>query len=443
MCITHRRNKLAGAVLLAALGAVVRQSGAGAESGTPPAEALVRARATLQSMTRQLARYACVETVDRSYYEPPPDAVRGCARILAARNAQAPLKLKSTDRLRLEVTLADGREIHAWPGATRFDVRNVDQIIHQGPVSTGTFGTHLIGVFDNPGTVFEFAGAQASDGRNLLEYHFRVPLEASQYHVRTRASWQAVPYEGSFWLDAASLELQRFALTADALPPVTGMCQLHADLDYHRVHIGEGNVLLPQQDRLDIVMQDASETSNVIRFSDCREYQADAELRFDANPEETDTEAAAKREIHAPVSTRLGLPIELALTAAIDTDTAAAGDPVSAKVAKPVRTGDGKVLIPADAVVRGRITRLEHHLFPQPYFLVAISFNRLVEGEISSPFAAKHDPDPEMAKELWANLKSYGRGVDFWDVGTFLFPTKKPRYVLPAGKEMKWETLAQ
>lgn len=445
MWLTHRRSRLAGAVLLFLLGAVVRQSGAGAASGTPPAEALDRARANLKTMTRRLASYACVETVDRNYYEPPSGSVAGCPRIVDAHNArQTPLKLQSTDRLRLEVTMAEGREIHAWPGATRFDVRNVDQIIHQGPMGTGTFGTHLIGVFDNPGVIFEFAGEQGgSSGRNLLEYRFRVPVEESRYRVRAGASWQAVPYQGSFRLEAASLELSSFEFTADRLPASTGMCQVHADLDYHRVHIGEGDVLLPAQDRLDIVMTDASETSSVIRFSDCREYQADAEMRFDANPEEVYEEAASKREIHAPVATRLGMPITLALTSPIDTETAAAGDPVSAKVVKAVSTGDGKALIPAGAVVRGRITRLEHHLFPQPYFLVALSFNRLVEGEISSPFAAKHDVNPELAKELGASLKSYGRGIDFWDVGTFLFPTKKPRYILPAGVEMKWETLAE
>jgi hypothetical protein len=140
----------------------------------------------------------------------------------------------------------------------------------------------------------------------------------------------------------------------------------------------------------------------------------------------------------------LGVPVILSLAAPIDTDTAAAGDLIEAKISKPVRrSASSPILVPAGATVRGRITRLEHHFFPQPYFLVAVSFNRVVQGDIRFPFAARYDPSPELATELGTNLQSYGRGLEFWNVGTFLFPTSKPRHVLPAGFEAKWETLAQ
>ncbi len=409
-----------------------------------PGEVLERARANLQSMTRRLAKYACLETVDRIYYEPPPEPSEplSCKVIQAARNRRAaPLTIDATDRLRLEVTVSEGHEIHAWPGATRFDTRDVDEIIHEGPIGTGTFGTHLIGVFDNPAVDFHYVTEKTDGDRKVLEYRYHVSAEASRYRVKTGATWQTMPYDGTFWLDSESLDLRRFTVEAASLPPGSSMCQLDATMDYQRVRIGDGDMLLPREGQLGIVMDNAEETSNLTTFSDCREYQAESALRFDSS---ADVEgAAAKPVVREPLALPIGLPIELALEAPIDTGKAAAGDLISAKVMKPVRrSGSGDVVIPAGAIVRGRITRMEHHMLPRPYFLVAISYNRLVRGDISSPFAAKYDGSMELGKQLGAALHSRSRGLEFWDVGTFLFPSNKPTFVLPAGYETKWYTLA-
>jgi len=428
------RHALPLLVLIAARGQAERD----------PGEVLERARANLQSMTRRLAKYACIETVDRTYYEPPPEPARAlsCSQIEAARKSRsAALAVEATDRLRLEVTVSEGNEIHAWPGATRFDTRDVDEIIHQGPIGTGAFGTHLIGVFDNPAVDFQFVGEKTEGDRKVLEYRYHVSREGSRYRVKTGATWHRVPYDGTFWLDSQSLELRRFTVDADTMPAGSNICQLNATLDYQRVRIGDGDVLLPRSGQMGIVMDTARETANLTTFSDCREYQAESALRFDSGSD-VDS-AAAKRVVRTPLALPIGLPIELALVDPIDTGTAAAGDPVSAKVVRPVRReGSGEIVIPAGAIVRGRITRMEHHVLPRRYFLVSISFNRLVRGDISSPFAAQYDGSEKLARDLGAELRLPSRGLEFWDVGTFLFPSSKPVYVLPAGWESKWDTLA-
>jgi hypothetical protein len=409
-----------------------------------PGEVLDRARANLQAMTQRLSNYACIETVERNYYEAPPQPLRAqsCSTIEAAHGLRSgPLRLASTDRLRLEVTVSEGHEIHAWPGASRFDTRDVDEIIHQGPLGTGSFGTHLIGVFDNPAVDFQYVGEKSDGSRTVLEYRYHVSMDASRYRVKTGARWQKVPYDGTFWLDPESLDLRRFTVEAEELPPATSMCRLESALDYQRVHIGDGDVMLPRQGRLTIVMDDARETSNTTTFGACREYQTESTLNFDVDSDVNS--AAAKPMVRAPVALPIGLPVVLALNAPIDTATAAAGDPVSAKVMQPVRRpGASEVLIPAGAIVQGRLTRLERHILPQPYFLIAMSFNRLVRGDVSSPFAAKYDSNAAVARELGAELRSRARGLEFWDVGTFLFPSSKPTYVLPAGYQSKWVTLA-
>lgn len=431
-------------LLVPGIATVEGQAGSGPGPASSPDAVLHRARAELENMTRRLSRYACVETVERRYYQAPRFASGStCDRIAqASATRTTPLTLDATDRLRLEVTLAEGREIHAWPGATRFDSRNVDQIIHGGPIGTGSFGAHLIGIFDNPGVAFEFAGEAPAGNRNLAQFRYRVPLAASRYRVKTGNTWQPIAYTGSFWVDAASLDLERFTLEAADLPAGSNMCRVEGSLDYHRVRIGDGDVLLPRQAQMQIVMSDAAETTSVTTFDSCHEYQVETEVHFDTEPEAE--RAAAPVAVHAPMSLPLGLPVVLALTEPIDTDTAAVGDLVSATIAKPVRKpGADHVLIPAGTVVRGRITRLEHHYFPQPYFLIALSFNRLVEGDLRLPFAARYDGDAELAGRLGATLRSLGRGLEYWNVGTFLFPTTKPRYVMPAGFAAKWETLAQ
>jgi hypothetical protein len=419
------------------------------QTARDPAKLLESARARLQEMTRHLANYACIETVDRRNFQRPTDVKAdpaapplSCAQPIAAGNTGfEELRLESTDRLRLEVAVSQGIEIHSWPGATRFDARGVDQIISGGLIGAGAFATYLLDVFDNPGVIFSYTGESSSGSHPALEYHYQVPLEASHYHIKMGESWRLTAYDGSFWLDPVSLELQRLTIRTAELPPATSMCEAEATLDYRRVHIGDGDVLLPRQGWLQTMMRNTHVAKNTIAFSECREYQAESQLLFDTGAA---GEAASTRlTVRAPVALTIGLPLTLAFAAPIDTDTAAAGDQVSAKVVKAVRRpGSSSAVIPAGATVRGRIARVEHHLIPTPYFLIAISFNRLELTGSSSPFAARLDRDVELATQLGANLVGKRRGLDFWDVGNFLFPTGKPRYVLPAGYESQWFTLA-
>jgi hypothetical protein len=252
-------------------------------------------------------------------------------------------------------------------------------------------------------------------------------------------------YQGLFWLDPESLDLQHFTIRADDLPPQTSICEAQSTLDYSGVRIRVGDALLPRESQLQIVMQNGRETTNTTTFSGCREYQAESAVVFD---EPLETESTAVRPVfRAAAALPIGLPVTLALSAAVDTDTAAAGDLVSAEVVKSVsRPGSSEPLIPAGAIVRGRITRVEHHIFPRAYFLIAMSFNRLEVMGNPSPFAARLDPSTELVEELGVDLSgspaTQGGGVAFWNTGTFLFATNKSRYVLPAGYQSNWSTLA-
>ena len=420
------------------------------QTASDPNDVLDRARARLQEMARSLDQYVCVETINRSYYQrveprkapPRPLAEPACGQTGAGSSAaHDPLQLQSTDRVRLEVTVNQGSELHSWPGATRFDSRDVDELIRDGPVSTGSFGGYLTSVFGQPGIIFHYSGTQSINGKTAFEYAYRVPREASRFEVRVGSAWRPTAYEGEFLLDPQTLELQRLTIRTVELLADAPFCQAAATLDYERVRIDRTDVLLPRQSQLDIVLRNGPETRNVTTFSKCREYQAESEIVFDesAGPGNAATQSAGRGRVTLPI----GLPVTLALAGPIDTATAAAGDPIAANVVKPVRRpGSSEDLIPAGAVVRGRIRRVEHHLTPSPYFLIAIAFNRVEVQGVVSPFVARSEADAGLARKLDANLLMRETGIWFWGVGTFLFPTSKSSTVIPAGFESKWFTLA-
>uniref|UniRef100_Q01N92 Uncharacterized protein n=1 Tax=Solibacter usitatus (strain Ellin6076) TaxID=234267 RepID=Q01N92_SOLUE len=393
------------------------------QHGRDPAAVLEQARARLQAMARNLEKYVCTETINRSYFQ------RGEST-----------RLDSTDRVRLEVSLAQGRELHSWPGATRFDARDVDALIRNGPVSTGAFGGYLASVFEQPGVTFEYAGEQTVNGRAMFEYRYRVPVEASRFEIKAPTAWRAAAYEGSFQIDPESLELKRLTVRTGELPAGAGFCKASTTLEYERVHIGDSDVVLPRQSELEIVMDESREARNVTTFSKCREYQAESAISFDAPA--SGESPAARGGGRGRVALPIGLPVALALMEPIDSATAAAGDEIAAKVIKPVRrAASTETLIPAGAIVRGRIRRVEHHLLPSRYFLVAIAFNRVEWQGLVSPFAARSEPDAALVKELDANLALRETGFRFWGVGTFLWRTAKSSTVIPAGFESKWFTL--
>jgi hypothetical protein len=410
-----------------------------------PAAVLEQARTRLQAMAHNLERYVCVETINRSYYQRvAPAKARAApepAAACAPPPADDPYQLASTDRVRLEVTVSEGRELHSWPGATRFDERDVDDLIRNGPVSTGSFGAYMNSVFGQPGVAYQYTGEQSANGKNLFEYSYRVPLEASHFEVKTDAGWRPTAYEGEFRLDPQTYELQ--SLTVRTIDPPAGaaFCQAASTLDYQLVHIGDSDLLLPHQAELQIELKNGPETRNVTTFANCREYQAESEINF---AEAANTASAAPQSFgRGRVTLPIGLPVTLALEGPIDTATAAAGDPVDAKVVKAVhRPGSNEELVPAGAIVRGRIRRVEHHLLPSPYFRIVLAFNRVEANGAVSPFVVRSEPDKELAEKLNVNLDLRDTGIWYWGVGTFLFPTNKTQLVIPAGYESKWFTLA-
>jgi len=400
----------------------------------PPdaARVLEAARIKVLRTSRNLPRYTCQETIAREYLDPPKH--RAKSRESCPATDPEGLVRSATDRLRLEVAVSEGREIHAWPGASSFDTRNLDQLVSGGPLSTGAFGTILGGIFDNAGAHFEFARENTVEGRRVFHYRYNVPVSASHYQVKLMGgTWWNTPYSGEFDVSVDASDLERLTTDTGSLPPDSKMCRAQTEVDYHYEKVGEGGFLIPRQANLRTYHPDGTSTLSMTTFSACHEYLAESTIRFD------DTDSPAEKDGKAAVPATGALPgwtqVILKLAAPIDTDTAAAGDVVWATFARPVMDSSKRVAAPAGLRVRGRILMVKHYLEDPRGFDIELGFDRYERNGVMGPFGAILIEGNARIAGSPATLLPLDAG------GELTIHTKADRIVVPAGTETKWMTL--
>ena len=181
----------------------------------------------------------------------------GCDQIVANRqNSAGHAEQQETDRLRLDVEVADeGRDLLVARGVA-ISTEPVQDLAGEGSMGTGPFGPFLIDIFDNHGVDFVGEGEKQIDGRSLQQYRFYVPEKFSRYRVLAAGSMRVAPYEGRFWLDPASGELARLTVRIGELSRSTGTCEATTTVDFARSHIGAGEYLLPRKSLLQIVRRE-------------------------------------------------------------------------------------------------------------------------------------------------------------------------------------------
>jgi hypothetical protein len=413
---------------------------------------LAQAREKIAAVAHRLPRYTCVETIHREYFEPRTRPARrnemtvdaaptSCASTLA--HPAKDLAPIGWDRVRLEVAVAERREIESWPGASRFDSRRLDQIITTGPTNTGAFGTYLMEVFDNAGAQIEFAEKKGA----MFLYRFRIPEASSHYRIRAGSGWRITGSSGSFAIDPATGDLTQLTIQTDVLPPEAQMCQAKTVLDYQHVRIGENDFLLPRSSAFETAGVDFSKSQSVTTFSACHEYTAESTLRFD------DESSGAQAVAVSPPNAALpgGLAVSLALDTRIDSDTAAAGDVIFAHVKSGVEAPHSKrVLIPKGSRVRGRISEMKYVASP-PSFRFGLLFDSVEINGARTPVAlALERRIPTEPPPSALNMRTspwHSRGVELQlpppgsdGGGLFVFPATAGRYVIPSGYESKWIT---
>ncbi len=414
-------------------GAFFALAGALCGQSPDPTGVLARARDHVLERRQQLPNYVCLQTVDRQYLRPRVNQkiVPRFGELVEQKNRASHL-IYLTDRLRLDVKVSQGAEIGSWAGAREFDSRNIFELVGKGPFGTGALGPFLSDIFGG-GASFEYNGEREAGPAKAYEYTFHVPVDASHYSVEVGHDWHALAYEGVVRIDPQSFDLTYLLVRVSELPPESGTCEAVTSVDYSRVQMATGYFLLPGQSALHLIMSDGNESDITTKYAACHEYRGEATIHFGEEPA-----AATERKTNeaAPAVAPAGVPFTLALAAAIDTETAAAGDVVVEKVRKSARKRESAdAAIPDGAAVRGRIVRMRHWTESPAWFEIAIRLETWETGGISRPIYARpaslrhpvpmtHPPDGEPA-----------------DIETIVWKASKGRYVA-AGFESNWITAA-
>jgi hypothetical protein len=239
-------------------------------------------------------------------------------------------------------------------------------------------------------------------------------------------------------VDPKTADLVRLVIDTDALPDYTESCRASTTLDYRRVVLHGSDFLLPSESRLRIIDTNGVESENRTAFSACHEFLGESTLSFDNSLEESSSTDAKGTVAQMPLPA--GLVFQLALTDDIDAATAAAGDPIHARLTSAIQDRSSKVLLPAGAIVNGRIAEMRRYYPPSMSWSITLRMETLKADGASRPFLAVVDT---IGQRLTGTRGA--KGVLHWNrtpgMAEIVFNELKPAEVMKGGQEMKWVTV--
>ena len=404
-----------------------------------PMDLLRRVQARVADSLDRLPRYMCTQTIDRPRYEPDVrDRNPACDEASARRSTH----LSSSDRLRLDVAMIATGEMYSWVGESRFNDGDLLDMVHEGALTTGTFSSFLIAIFRSDSANFTYNGDTTQDGRTLSEFGFSVSYEKSHYLWGEGQRQLITGYDGTFLVDPKIADLVQLVIRTNRLPSETAACYASTTLDYARVRLKGTDFLLPTASRLRIFHTDGGEAENDTVFSNCHEFLGESTISFDAPPD-----AGLKGTPSSPASHALvipeGLPFLVTLTQGIDTATAAAGDPVKAKLITPIEDGSN-VLVPAGAAVTARIVRIRQYYSKAPAVSLDIKLETIEVGGVLMRLTATPDTGQSFQKSKKGALQrrvELGNLSSLEDRSTnFVFRDVQLPYLIPSDLESMWVT---
>jgi hypothetical protein len=387
------------------------------QSELPPERArLVQIRQRMRQNQARVPNYTCLETITRARRPSP-------ALVLHAKGGRG--RFLPQDIVRVEVAEVDGREFFAWPGARNFTETDLSTFAAGGMIGNGIFSLFARDIFDPAIAGYHFAGGDGDGGRPLLRYDFQISLLLSGYRLKTIRGEARVPYSGSIWADAKTLDTVRLDIQADSIPPELGVAAANIRIEYNAVRIGAADVILPQSGEMTLRQFNGWDDRNTISFTHCKEYGVSSVISFGAPAVERSEAAPPAREIEIPA----GLTVITNLDTVLDSSTATPGALVKGRVVADVKR-KGAILIPKDTVVTGHIRKLDQYLVPTRRFEIALEFYRFEfpRGPVRF-FAGLEKIDAPLTIIPTPDLP-----------GVATFSVKGDSLLLPPGTRMIWKT---
>jgi hypothetical protein len=392
-------------------------------------ELFKKARDKVLDNARRMPRYTCVETVSRTQYR-PPESPSTCESMIAMRRPISRGSLAVRDRLRLDVAVVEGGEIFSWAGAGKFETHDVDKLVGDGASGSGEFGSFLASVFGSAPDAIRHAGLRD----DFAQFEYNVPAAKSNYRYRTTGPGRIIGYHGTFSVDPADGDVQVLAVDSDQFLPADGICRVQHVMRYSRVKIGSGDFLLPEVSTMSALYRSGGESLNDTRYSDCREYVTESSIRFD---DDVAPGAAASKAALLPLPPKARLLI--GLSKPINTEIAAAGDPVEGVLLRDVIARRSGTVAKVNDRVHGRILRLQQYMEPSPRWFVAIRFDTIERNGIEQPVALNPVDDGDRSTQRVRGPVPQGAMQKPEGAGLFIF-AEHGNMVLDQTFHSEWET---
>ena len=356
------------------------------------------------------------------------------------------------DTLRFEVAYVAGRELYGFPGARRFQDRPLATLAGRGTIGTGQFALLAKHLFLTSTARFTYRGENSEDGQVRHEYGFDVPPANSSYKLRAGAAEATVGFQGTFWIDAKTLDLTELEVQAYDIDEKLGLSQADTTLHFSRTNVEGSQILLPLHATLAVVAADGVENLNRAQISGCRRYVVESTIRFGGESAERSEPPPPTRDSASPFSNVVlprGALMELMLDSDVDLAAIGVGDKVSARVARVSKDGD-RVSVPPGGMVRGRLVRLQKRTMPFPNYEITLEFDTFEGGGHTIPFTATMlDAGPSaglihQAKGLDPKFTPHGRSrmdilVHEFQRGLGILNWDARRGPIPRGLHMRWK----
>ena len=355
-----------------------------AQAQQDPMDLLRRCQKKVVQSLDRIPRYMCTETIDRSQFDPDsPRRKKACDEGAKRHN-----HLASSDRLRLDVAMAAADEIYSWVGESKFDDRDIFDIVREGAISNGSFAAFLAAIFRDDIATFTYNGdtspGSAAGAHVLSEFGFQIPEERSHYYYGDAAYRAITGYDGTFQVDAKTADLVHLEIRTRQLPERTGACYATTTLDYSQVQLKGIDFLLPRANLLKIPRIDGGKAENRTVFSNCHEFLGESTVSFGDDHSKPRSETVA---LPAAPAFPPKLPFKIAFTQGLDLAAAAAGDPLKAKLVTPIQDGS-KVLVPAGAALGARIVRIWQYYGKMADVVLELKLETVNIKGIPVPFTA-------------------------------------------------------
>ncbi|MDE3197489.1 MAG: hypothetical protein KGN84_14155, partial [Acidobacteriota bacterium] len=248
----------------------------------------------------------------------------------------------------------------------------------------------------------------------------------------------AVGEEGVLWADAKTFDPVRLEYNAADIPPELPIISQTSSIDYGIVRIGDRDVLLPQRSDQDLLYTKTIESFSHMEFSQCRAYEAETTIHFGEAPDSQPAQTSAPPPPPAPLPALLKVSVEL-VTPVSNQDVV--GKLIDGRISAEV-SSKGKVVLPAGAIVHGRIRRLER--FDENTWIIGLEFTEVETPAGKQLFYADllNMDQSKFLKVAHTQTTRAGKvEIKLAEVpGVAAFFATGQNFTLPAGFHTEWRT---